>query len=196
MRHQLGQDYKPVYNLIISVTYDLITSGVDTGVGFLLTLIGAMVWELLETTDYLINLFRENSGPSEMYNGDSKINSFGDVISCSLGFSISYILSRSMGGSLIPALAYILVAETWMALRYRDNTLLIAVQVLTDNPVINAWQSEIIPTRTNRRRWKPSEDKTAYWDHKITSSKQSRLYYSASSSPESEQYSQVFSPNK
>ena len=136
----------------------------------MLTLTTAILWEIGENTDYIINLFRENSGPSEKYKGDSKINSFGDVLACSLGYSMSYILSRYVGGSFLPALAYIILAETLMAAKYRDNILLLGYQVLADDPVINAWQVQIIPVRFRQA------GRAGYWAQRMASHKKSTLY--------------------
>ena len=50
------------------------------GVDFVLTIASALLWEVLENTKFVIDLFRENSGPSEYYRGDSKVNVVGDVL--------------------------------------------------------------------------------------------------------------------
>ena len=65
--------------------------GIDPGLGFLMTTFSAVLWELVENSEFVINLFRENSGPSENYRGDSQINVVGDILSCSLGYGASYI---------------------------------------------------------------------------------------------------------
>ena len=54
--------------------------GADLGVDFVLTIASALLWEVLENTKFVIDLFRENSGPSEYYRGDSKVNVVGDVL--------------------------------------------------------------------------------------------------------------------
>ena len=43
--------------------------GADLGVSFVLTIASALLWEILENTKFVIDLFRENSGPSEYYRG-------------------------------------------------------------------------------------------------------------------------------
>ena len=122
-------------------------TGLDPGFGFLITVLSAVLWEFGENTDYIINIFRQNSGPSEQYKGDSQINSFGDVISCSIGYSLSYIISRYVGGSYLPALLYIVIAETVMAYKYRDNMFLLGYQIVMNDPYIKIWQLEIIPMK-------------------------------------------------
>ena len=82
-----------------------------------MTTVSAVVWEMVENSEFVISLFRENSGPSEDYRGDSQVNVVGDVVSCALGYGSSYILSRQLGGSLLPALAYFILSELYMTYR-------------------------------------------------------------------------------
>ena len=132
-------------------------SGMDPGLGFLLTTLSGLLWEIGENTHYVINKFRENSGPSEDYRGDSKINVFGDVISCSMGYGVSYILSRHMGGSMVPALTYFVVSEILMTIMYRDSMLLLAFQLMFNSEAVSQWQLEIIPQKA--RSW----SRHGYW---------------------------------
>ena len=134
----------------------------DPGLGFLLTTISGLLWEIGENTDYVINKFRENSGPSEDYRGDSKINSFGDVISCSMGYGVSYILSRHLGGSIMPALIWFVISEIMMTVYYRDSMILLAVQLVANNEQLAIWQSEIIPKKARDNGRSRSE----YWPRK------------------------------
>ena len=129
----------------------------DPGLGFLLTTISGLLWEIGENTDYVINKFRENSGPSEDYRGDSKINSFGDVISCSMGYGVSYILSRHMGGSVMPALFWFVMSEIMMTVYYRDSMILLGVQLVANNEQLAEWQSEIIPKKAR------DNGRSGYW---------------------------------
>ena len=123
----------------------------EPGLGFLLTMVTGVMWEAGENTDFVINLFRETSGPSEDYRGDSKINVVGDVLSCSLGYSLSYILSRHLGGSIIPALLYLIISELYLAVTIRDNILIIGLQLLINSELIKDWQLEAIPTKYQDR---------------------------------------------
>ena len=126
-------------------------------------MITGLMWEAGENTDYVINLFRETSGPSEDYRGDSKVNVVGDMISCSLGYSLSYILSRYMGGSVMPALIYLIVSELYLAITIRDNILIIGVQILLNNDQIREWQLAAIPAKYRDR------GRTGYWMQKMKS---------------------------
>ena len=137
--------------------------GLEPGMGFLLTMLTGLLWEVGENTDFVINLFRETSGPSEDYRGDSKINVVGDIISCSLGYSLSYIFSRHLGGSIIPALLYLIISELYLAVTIRDNIIIIGVQILINSDLIRDWQLEAIPAKYRDR------GRTGYWLQNIKS---------------------------
>ena len=138
-------------------------TGLEPGMGFLLTMLTGLLWEVAENTDFVINLFRETSGPSEEYRGDSKINVVGDILSCSLGYSLSYVLSRHLGGSLLPAILYLVLSELYLALTIRDNILIIAVQIVLNNDLIRDWQLEAIPAKFRER------GRTGYWMQNVKS---------------------------
>jgi len=141
----------------------------EPGLGFLLTMVTGLLWEVGENTDFVINLFRETSGPSEDYRGDSKINVVGDILSCSLGYSLSYILSRHLGGSVIPALLYLVISELYLAVTIRDNILIIWLQLMINSEVIKDWQLEAIPAKYRDR------GRTGYWMKNIRSEQFQRL---------------------
>ena len=138
-------------------------SGLEPGLGFLLTMLTGVMWEVAENTEFVINLFRETSGPSEEYRGDSKINVVGDILACSLGYSLSYILSRHLGGSVLPALIYLVLSELYLAVTIRDNILIIGVQILLNNDQIREWQLAAIPAKYRDR------GRTGYWMQKMKS---------------------------
>ena len=137
-------------------------------------MITGLMWEAGENTDYVINLFRETSGPSEDYRGDSKVNVVGDMISCSLGYSLSYILSRYMGGSVMPALIYLIVSELYLAVTIRDNILIIALQILTNNEALKQWQLAAIPSEF-RERGRNELHSNGYWMWNLRSNRFRKL---------------------
>ena len=93
--------------------------GLDPAVGFIITIVSAIAFELVENTELIINLFRENSGPSEKYKGDSKINVVGDILSCGLGYGASYIISRHLDAEIGPAIVWYIASEAFMTYNYR-----------------------------------------------------------------------------
>ena len=119
--------------------------GIEPGLGYIVTILSGFVWEIVENTTMVIDMFRENSGPSKDYRGDSKINVVGDVISCQIGFAAAYIFSRNLGGSILPAILYFIISEVYTTTKYRDGMILLAYQLLFNDARLSAWQLEAIP---------------------------------------------------
>ena len=117
--------------------------GSDMSKALVVTLASAMAWEVWENSDYVINKFRQYEGPSEFYEGDSKINSAFDVLSCGLGFAGALLASSVVGPW--PQLVYLLGTEMLMGLVWRDNVLLQMIQLSAYSPAIAAWQLEVVP---------------------------------------------------
>ena len=140
--------------------------GADLGIGFIITLGSAVLWEILENTKFVIDLFRENSGPSEEYRGDSKVNVVGDVLSCSMGYALAVIMSR-WGGAL-PAAAWVVITELVSTVKYRDSIILMTVQILAPSAEVSKWQTEILPEKFKDRR--------GYWANRRQSSLYSTIH--------------------
>ena len=117
--------------------------GLDMATGLLFTIASSMMWEILENSDFVINRYRQYEGPSEHYEGDSKINAAFDVLSCGLGFA-GALLASTWGGPWA-GLAWFLGTETLMGLVWRDNMVLQIIQLTCHSSSIAAWQLEIVP---------------------------------------------------
>ena len=57
--------------------------------GSLLALLLEFLIEVAENSEYVINLYRQNSGTSELYDGDSWQNIVGDLISSTFGYYVA-----------------------------------------------------------------------------------------------------------
>ena len=57
--------------------------------GALLAVLGELVFELIENDQYVINQFRNNSGTSGHYKGDSTQNIVGDLLSALFGWYVT-----------------------------------------------------------------------------------------------------------
>ena len=76
-------------------------------------------------------------GTSEFYRGDSVLNVFGDLFSCSLGYNLASYLDQSLSAgqsfahevTLAPLFLFLLI-ETVLALTIRDNLFLILLQLV------------------------------------------------------------------
>jgi len=113
------------------------------GGGLLITLATGAAWEILENTEFIINRFRENSGTSADYRGDSYINVVGDVVSVGVGYLVSEWGTRALGAWF--PLALFVFLEAMLAWLIRDNYLLIVQQLLFPSVAVLKWQQEIIP---------------------------------------------------
>ena len=91
------------------------------------------VWELIENTNTVIERYREATAALG-YQGDTVINSLGDIICCGIGFMIA----RKLGWrrSILLFVATELVLLIWI----RDSLLLEIVTLIHPINVIKVWQ--------------------------------------------------------
>ncbi len=106
----------------------------STAVWFLAAVALEAGWEILENTPMVIERYRTQTA-SLNYNGDSIVNSLGDVISCAAG----YLLARRIG----PRRAFLLflALELVMLLWIRDNLTLNVVMLIAPIQSIKQWQT-------------------------------------------------------
>ena len=96
------------------------------------------LWEFIENTSWIINKYRSQTMALD-YAGDTIANSFGDIVSCGLGF---YLCSR------LPwrvTLVLYLTLELTMLFTIRDNLSLNIVMLVYPIKALKAWQMEIAP---------------------------------------------------
>ncbi|MEP6912935.1 MAG: DUF2585 family protein [bacterium] len=91
------------------------------------------LWEVFENTNFVIERYRTATAALG-YNGDTVVNSLGDIICCLLGFMIA----RRLGfrRSLIAFVALEIVLIFWI----RDNLLLEILMLVAPVDVIRNWQ--------------------------------------------------------
>jgi hypothetical protein len=99
-----------------------------------LTLLIELVWELIENSQFIIDRYRTTT-IALGYEGDSILNSAGDLVTCAIGFA----LARWLGfrGSLIVCLA----TEVILLITIRDSLLLSTLSLIHPIEAINAWQT-------------------------------------------------------
>jgi hypothetical protein len=90
-------------------------------------------WEVLENTNFVIERYRTATAAIG-YNGDTIVNSIGDIVCCIVGFMIA----RRLGfrRSLIAFLALEVVLTIWI----RDSLLLEILMLLVPIDAIKTWQ--------------------------------------------------------
>jgi len=91
-------------------------------------------WEVFENTEFVIRRYRETTAALG-YNGDTIVNSLGDVAACALGF----LLARRLG-PLRTALLF-LATEALLLLWIRDSLLLNILLLLYPSETLKAWQA-------------------------------------------------------
>ena len=90
-------------------------------------------WEVFENTQFIIDRYREETAALG-YNGDTVVNSFGDIICCILGF----LIARRLGfrRSLLIFIALELILLIWI----KDSLLLQILVLIHPSEAIKAWQ--------------------------------------------------------
>ncbi|HEV2859406.1 MAG TPA: DUF2585 family protein [Pyrinomonadaceae bacterium] len=101
---------------------------------FLLAVAAEAAWEVLENTEYVINRYRETTAALG-YNGDTVVNSLGDIVACAAGF----LLARRLG-LWRTALLFILT-EAALILWIRDSLLLNILLLIYPSETLRAWQA-------------------------------------------------------
>jgi hypothetical protein len=92
------------------------------------------LWEVVENSDFVIRRYREETAALG-YQGDTIVNSLGDILVCGLGFA----LARRLG--LRRTLALFVVTEVVLAFWIRDNLLLNIIMLVYPIDAIKAWQA-------------------------------------------------------
>jgi len=100
---------------------------------FVLALVIEAAWEVVENSPFIINRYREATFALG-YEGDSILNSMGDLVSCALGFWIARRLG--LRWSLVVFVAIELALLFWI----RDNLTLNVIMLIYPVDAIKAWQ--------------------------------------------------------
>jgi hypothetical protein len=90
-------------------------------------------WEVFENTNFIIDRYREETAALG-YNGDTVVNSSGDILCCIVGFLVAQRLG--LRRSLIVFLALEIVLIAWI----RDSLLLEILMLTYPIDAIKAWQ--------------------------------------------------------
>ena len=92
------------------------------------------LWEVAENSEFVIRRYREWT-VAHGYNGDTIVNSFGDILACGLGF----VLARHLGFR--RALAVFVLTEAVLVVWIRDSLLLNVLMLLYPMDAIKEWQA-------------------------------------------------------
>jgi hypothetical protein len=91
------------------------------------------LWEITENSAYVIQRYREVTAALG-YQGDTVVNSLGDIASCTVGFMLAYKLG------LRRALVLFVAVEVVLLIWIRDSLLLEIIMLLRPISAIKAWQ--------------------------------------------------------
>ena len=100
---------------------------------FWLAILIESVWEVIENTNYVIQRYREATAALG-YEGDSVVNSLGDIVACGLGFW----LARKLGFR--RSVATFAIIEAGLLIAIRDSLLLNIVMLIYPIEALRIWQ--------------------------------------------------------
>ena len=92
------------------------------------------LWEVFENTEFVVNRYREATAALG-YNGDTVVNSLGDVIACAAGV----LLARKLG--LLKTLLVFALTEAVLLFWIRDSLLLNVLLLVYPSEQLKAWQA-------------------------------------------------------
>ncbi|MBA3439171.1 MAG: DUF2585 family protein [Pyrinomonadaceae bacterium] len=92
------------------------------------------LWEVVENSDFVIRRYREATAALG-YQGDTIVNSLGDILTCGLGF----VIARHLGYR--RSLALFVATEVLLLIWIRDSLILNVVMLLYPIDAIKAWQA-------------------------------------------------------
>ena len=119
--------------------------GCKPWIGLLMGSFLEIVWETIENRPAWIEDFRENSGTSHDYKGDSYQNSLGDLVSCIAGYFLAWLFQ--VKGAPWLSLIWFLISELCCLVYMRDCGILIvlilmAPPALVPKDKIMQWQEQ------------------------------------------------------
>lgn len=92
------------------------------------------LWEVFENSEFVINRYREMTAALG-YNGDTVVNSLGDVIACAAGV----LLARKLGA--LKTILVFALTEAVLLFWIRDSLLLNILLLIYPSESLKAWQA-------------------------------------------------------
>ena len=90
-------------------------------------------WEVVENSAFIINRYREGTAALG-YEGDTIVNSFGDIFICGVGFVLAYYLGFRR------SLALFVIIEVVLLFWIRDSLVLNVIMLIYPIEAIKVWQ--------------------------------------------------------
>jgi hypothetical protein len=111
----------------------LFLRGVSTRWRFLIAITIEAVWELIENTNTVIQHYRAATAALG-YQGDTVVNSLGDIMCCGVGF----MLARKLGWA--RSLIVFFATEVMLLIWIRDSLLLEIIMLISPMNAVKVWQ--------------------------------------------------------
>jgi hypothetical protein len=122
----------------------------DAPKGYGATMTLESIWEKVENSEFVIMRYRETSGTSDGFEGDSMQNVIGDLTACSTGYMISWWFDN-IGVPWFGLFVYF-ASEITLLATIRDSLLLTFMTLIKPNEMIAKWQEEGIEIDKRRRK--------------------------------------------
>ena len=146
-------------------------------------LLAGYLFEIFENSEFIINRFVRDHGTSQFYEGDSKINVFGDILSLGVGYSMSKV-STAYGFWWFPWV-WLILSEMFCALTFHDNLVLGVIQTVAPQEWIKDYQQELVPPHLRGIM------RAGYWDRKLDITRLRRLWIGSSSASSTSDYQNI-----
>lgn len=127
----------PFWHLLEGVNKNLEVWPLWVGFGILFVL--SAIFEIVENAECTIKRYRENSGTSADYEGDSYQNIFADLVVVQAGYMLSWLFFCYNVWWL--AIVWFIVVDTFLVMYMRDSVLLF-INVFIKIPALIEWQSQ------------------------------------------------------
>ena len=134
-------------HILHGIIFHLILSNIfqSSLAGFLITMAVELVWEVVENSEPVMRRFRENSGTSGDYEGDSVQNIIGDLLACAAGNILA--IQLQVAGVIWVSFVWVVVSEVACIVYMRDSLFLIMVALLYKSEHLVEWQAQGMPKK-------------------------------------------------
>merc|ERR1712215_565275 len=140
-----------LHGVIFQRAFGCLFSSIQSG--FLKCMCLELGWEIIENSPLVMRRFRENSGTSGQYKGDSVQNILGDLLSCAAGYALGTVFQQT--GVWWASLVWVAVSEVGCTLYMRDSLALTIFALTVRSEALMSWQAEGLP---QEKEVEPKED--------------------------------------
>ena len=114
--------------------------GLQADSGFIAAFTAETTWEVIENSEFVINRYRETTGTSHEYRGDSFQNMTGDLMACQIGYLLTWFLDYMLMPWIV--ILWYLVSESVLLVSIRDSLTLSFITLVFPIDKITRWQEE------------------------------------------------------